>query len=271
MFSLLYSLFPFSKSLTQYAIDKTRCNNLVEVTCRYPTKVLTYVTLIDSNNCTSHDIDLSGFDKSLVQNKLGINFEPSNKSTPFTVPETNFKLDKHITDTQKSESKDMSSSMAHSLSAIQASAIELRKMQLSRISESSAMQDIPAQTTEGTKETLDAKSQKMSLQRKASFDSKVKPETISRGDTLNGVLDPDTVERKEKQNKKKELTRTQTEGQTIQLMKQQSNHHQGLANAHQSPYNIIRQKSQTNNMTVVSNTSIDPSQVFLHLFQACIF
>jgi hypothetical protein len=46
------------------------CNNLVEVTCRYPTKVVTYVALIDSNNCTSHEINLSLIELKQEQQRL---------------------------------------------------------------------------------------------------------------------------------------------------------------------------------------------------------
>ena len=46
------------------------CNNLVEITCRYPTKVVKYVSLIENNACTSHSINRSLFEKSIKLNSL---------------------------------------------------------------------------------------------------------------------------------------------------------------------------------------------------------
>lgn len=43
------------------------CNNLVEVTCRYPTKVVTYVTLIEANSSVSHELNMLAFDQQIVQ------------------------------------------------------------------------------------------------------------------------------------------------------------------------------------------------------------
>jgi hypothetical protein len=41
------------------------CNNLVEITCRYPTKVIKYVSLIENNPSTMHLINRSLFEKSI--------------------------------------------------------------------------------------------------------------------------------------------------------------------------------------------------------------
>jgi hypothetical protein len=46
------------------------CNNLVEITCRYPTKIITYVSLIENNSSTSHFINTALFDKLVKSNKL---------------------------------------------------------------------------------------------------------------------------------------------------------------------------------------------------------
>ena len=84
-----------------------RCNNLVEVTFRYPTKVITYVTLIDSNNCTSHDLNILAFDQSLLQNKSdSVSLDSNSLSNSAGISSgngtsqlnENFKLDKHISD-----------------------------------------------------------------------------------------------------------------------------------------------------------------------------
>lgn len=47
------------------------CNNLVEITCRHPTKVVTYVTLIENNNnSTVHAINMSIFESLIKLNKI---------------------------------------------------------------------------------------------------------------------------------------------------------------------------------------------------------
>ena len=79
-------------------------------------------------------------------------------------------------------------------------------MSLSRISESSPLQDPPATTTPMTTttnqpETLAPEQRRSSqLVRKASFDSKLKPDTskASSNSHLSGVLDPEVIEREEK-------------------------------------------------------------------------
>lgn len=96
---------------------------------------------------------MTAFEQSLLQNKSSLNTTKDQASTTTVKsPELNtqnFKLDRHIGDPDPSKTegvekeKQMSSSMAYSLSAIAASAVELRrKMSLSRISESSPLQDL---------------------------------------------------------------------------------------------------------------------------------
>lgn len=60
------------------------CNNLVEITCRYPTKVVTYVSLIESNFSNSHGINLSCFDQILKINALS-----TNQDSSFSADESN--------------------------------------------------------------------------------------------------------------------------------------------------------------------------------------
>jgi hypothetical protein len=43
------------------------CNNLVEITCKYPTKVVKYVTLIDFNSCTFHEPNMSLFEPNFLK------------------------------------------------------------------------------------------------------------------------------------------------------------------------------------------------------------
>jgi hypothetical protein len=43
------------------------CNNLVEITCKYPTKIVKYVTLIDFNSCAFHELNMSLFEPSSLK------------------------------------------------------------------------------------------------------------------------------------------------------------------------------------------------------------
>lgn len=54
------------------------CNNLVEVTCRYPTKVVTYVSLIDSTSCASHELNLSLIELQQQQQRMARSKETKN-------------------------------------------------------------------------------------------------------------------------------------------------------------------------------------------------
>lgn len=51
------------------------CNNLVEIKCRYPTKVVTFVSLIEPNFSNFHSINLANFDKILKSHPFEINPE----------------------------------------------------------------------------------------------------------------------------------------------------------------------------------------------------
>lgn len=95
------------------------CNNLVEVTIRYPTKVVSYVTLIDNNNCVAHDLNPAAFDQSQRKPKpVGTNESASGV-------ESNH-VDKiaasGATSIDSDAKKNMSTNMVNSLSAIAASA-----------------------------------------------------------------------------------------------------------------------------------------------------
>jgi hypothetical protein len=56
------------------------CNNLVEITCRYPTKVIKYVSLIENNPSSMHSINRSLFENSIKLNVL--QNQQANLSTP---------------------------------------------------------------------------------------------------------------------------------------------------------------------------------------------
>ena len=51
------------------------CNNLVEIKCRYPTKVVTFVSLIEPNFSNFHSTNLANFDKILKSHSFEINSE----------------------------------------------------------------------------------------------------------------------------------------------------------------------------------------------------
>lgn len=249
------------------------CNNLVEVTCRYPTKVVTYVTLIESNNCTSHDLNMSAFDSNLLQNKSSNSTQNNNSDVLSSIntleTSQNFRLEKRIgksddeMDSMNEKKFDgekkalRNGAVAFSLSEIAANAIELRrKMSLSRISESSPLQDSPVvnaiesseKSNEEVQSTESQQRRNSVLMRRTSFDSKMKHEPNSnRNEHLSGVLDPEVIERENKQ-------RNEHDAQSQKQIQSTSNH---------STYNMIRQKTGSSQMT----SSLDPSQVFLHLFQ----
>lgn len=44
------------------------CNNLVEITCRYPTKVVNYVVLVENNCSTTHAINMCIFENLIKLN-----------------------------------------------------------------------------------------------------------------------------------------------------------------------------------------------------------
>ena len=64
------------------------CNNLVEVTCRYPTKVVTYVSLIDSTSCASHELNLSLIELQQQQQRMARSKETKNVLKSNQIAET---------------------------------------------------------------------------------------------------------------------------------------------------------------------------------------
>ncbi|CAF0862230.1 unnamed protein product [Brachionus calyciflorus] len=102
------------------------CNHLVEIKCRYPTKVTTFVSIIEPNFSNSHAINLSSFEKFIKANPLQLNF----KSDEIEIMK---EVDKSLT--------------RETFLINQTNAIENRRTHtLSRISESSVVQDTPPQT-----------------------------------------------------------------------------------------------------------------------------
>lgn len=102
------------------------CNNLVEVTIRYPTKVVSYVTLIDNNDCVAHDLNPAAFDQSQRVSKATAANVPAadveNNHVEAVVNAGNNATGPASSDTRKNKS----SNVVNSLSAIAASAGNLQ-------------------------------------------------------------------------------------------------------------------------------------------------
>lgn len=172
-------------------------------------------------------------------------------------------------------------------------------MSLSRISESSPLQEPPITTTSTsdtqtstiTNASSSSPDQRRNSQllRKASFDSKLKPETNKTNSShLSGVLDPEVIEREEKlQHKAKEPShknisempsKSTNPNQQPTLNntynKNSSNHKSNSkassslqVNGSQNVYNMMMRQQKSAGVSQSASNPLDPSQVFLHLFQ----
>lgn len=132
------------------------CNNLVEIKCRYPTKVVSFVTLIEPNFSNFHSINLTNFDKIL-------------KSHPFDLsPDKTLKQN----------------------------AIEMRRLNiLARISESSASNETPPnEKVELNLDKKVNTSRKSSLDVQAESESNIFLSIRNqRSQTVNQGIDPSQV------------------------------------------------------------------------------
>lgn len=171
-------------------------------------------------------------------------------------------------------------------------------MSLSRISESSPLQEPPSTTTASSSDTQTTTRTNTSssspdqrrnshLVRKASFDSKLKPETNkTNGSHLSGVLDPEVIEREEKELQHKAIEPSKNASKmpsdstspnqqpTLNNAYPNNNNKNNSkasaslqANGSQNVYNIMMRQQKSTGVSQAASSPLDPSQVFLHLFQ----
>ena len=185
------------------------CNNLVEITCRYPTKVVTYVSLVETNNCSSHSMNMSLFEDILKQSKqiklenldLFSGYNHSNVFEGMSSPQVPRSL--------ATPSSAKTTTLANmSLARIAANAIEARKNALSRISESSSLTHLdtalnlppptlaPPLSTRNEQAKPISSIRKASLLRASSFESHASTENESNDSTAYSPQHNDDSPRK---------------------------------------------------------------------------
>ena len=244
------------------------CNNLVEITCRYPTKIITYVSLIENNSSTSHFINTALFDKLIKSNKLSKLNEITNN---------NININNSIIN-NSNNNNNMEKPMLNTLAKIAANAIESRRnSQLSRISESSMLsQEMPNIPSNGSSicdhtqnvETSTFASNDSTTESKANrfflnSDINARRSLLSR----KGSFDLSTIS----------SASTDSLSQQSRLRQQTTVLNQPLDNSRflNSSYNPASQNQSNNSLNKFSSSqitqtaasSLDPSQVFLQLFQ----